>query len=180
MSPAQIRTVSLRVAALALLLLLVLVATITVRTVGRLPDAAIYLVRSDEATFTLERVTRRLDARGPEALAGAAVAALAEGPTAAEAEAGLSSEVPADTRVREAELDDGRLRVDLHHAFAEGGGSASMRGRLQQVQWTLTQPAGVEEVVLELDGRPLTVLGGEGVMVARPWRRPPDGTLPRW
>lgn len=180
MTASQIRSVVLRVAALALLLLLVLVATITVRTVGRLPDATLYFVRSGETAFTLEGVHRRLQARDPEGAARAAVAALAEGPSDAEAADGLRSAVPAGTRVRSAELNDGRLTVDLDRSFAEGGGSASMIGRLEQVRWTLTQPAGVDAVELHLDGRPLTVLGGEGVMVAQPWRRPENAEPPRW
>lgn len=177
---ADVRAVALRVTALALLLLLVLFAVIAVRTLSRLPDATIYLIRSEPTSFTLEPVVRRLRADDPEEFARAAVRALAEGPTAAEAADGLSSAVPEDTRASSVRLEDGRLRVDLGTAFDAGGGTASMRGRLEQVRWTLTRPTGVTELALYMDGSPLEVLGGEGLMVPTRWNRPESGNLPRW
>jgi len=175
-----LRAVALRVAALALLLLLVLVAVLSTRTLGRLPDATLYWVRSEATTFTLAPRSRRLGSRDAPSYARASVAALAAGPTAEERAAGLASAVPEGVEVLEAELRDGTLTVELSPVFARGGGSASMRARLEQVRWTLSQPTWVEEVALRLDGRPLTVLGGEGLMVEERWRRPADGGVPRW
>ncbi|MDF1523769.1 MAG: hypothetical protein P1P87_13255, partial [Trueperaceae bacterium] len=80
-----IRSVVLRVAALALLLLLAIVGALVMRTLQRLPDTVLYLVRSDPTGFTLEPVTRQLRPAGPLEAARAAVAALAAGPTAAKA-----------------------------------------------------------------------------------------------
>lgn len=180
MDRASLRAVALRVAALALLLLLALVAVLSVRTLGRLPDATIYLIRSETTAFALEPVPRRLGNRDSGDFARLAVAALAEGATSGEAEAGLSSAVPPDTEVRSARLEDGVLTVDLSAAFDVGGGTASMRGRLEQVRWTLTGPTSVEAVELWLAGEPLRVLGGEGLLVETRWRRPEDGRPPRW
>lgn len=180
MDRAALRAVALRVAALALLLLLVLVAVIMARTLTRLPDATIHLVRYDGGVFTLVPVARRLGTGGATSFAREAVAALADGPTAAEAENGLATSVPAGTRVVDAELREGTLRVELSAAFERGGGTASMRGRLEQVRWTLTGPTSVEALQLRLDGAPLEVLGGEGLLVEPTWRRPSSETLPRW
>jgi spore germination protein GerM len=177
---ASVRAVALRVAALALLLLLVLVAVLSTRTLSRLPDATLYWVRSEATSFTLAPRSRRLGSRDATAYARTAVAALASGPTAEEREAGLSSAVPEGARALEVELRDGLLTVELSPDFASGGGSASMRARLEQVRWTLSQPTWVDEVALRLDDRPLTVLGGEGLIVEERWRRPVDGRLPRW
>lgn len=177
------RTVVLRVVALSLLLLLALAGTLAVRTMQRLPDTVLYLVRDAGTTFTLERVYRRTRARtdDPEARARHALAALAVGPTEEEAARGLGSEVPPDIVVRAVRLQDGVLEVDLDGSFAAGGGSASMLGRIHQVTWTLTQSSGIERLALYLDGEPLRVLGGEGVMVAHPWTRPTgDAAVPVW
>lgn len=182
------RTVVLRVAALALLLLLVLVATLTVRTLQRLPDVTLYLVRSDATSFTLEPVHRRLRTQGArregaaqptEATVWAALEALADGPSDEEAQRGLGSEVPPATRVYDVRLDDGVVTVDLSADFTAGGGTASMLGRLYQVHYTAAQPGVVEAVRLLVDGDPVVALGGEGVMVGQPWR-PPERGLPRW
>lgn len=175
------RTVVLRVVALALLLLLALVSVIVVRTLQRLPDTVVYFVRDTGTTFTLESVFRqtRSGASDVEATSRRALAALADGPTSEEAARGLVSEVPPTVTVHDVRLRGRLLEVDLDGVFAAGGGSASMFGRLYQVMYTLTHPNDVDEVALYLDGQPLRVLGGEGVMVEHPWSRPPAG-LPAW
>ena len=180
MDRGALRSVALRVAALALLLLLVLVSVLSMRTLNRLPDATLYWVRSDPTTFTLVPRSRRLGSRDAGAYARAAVAALAAGPNASERAAGLSSAVPTGTEAISARLRNGTLSVDLSDEFVSGGGSASMRARLEQLRWTLTQPTWVDAVDLQVEGAPLTVLGGEGLMVAPVWSRPADGALPRW
>lgn len=174
------RTVVLRVAALALLLLLALVAVITVRTLQRLPDTVVYLVRSDATSFTLEPVYRRAGRGGPLAQAERQVAALAAGPTPDEAARGLSSAVPADVRVLHADLESGTLVLDLDGSFERGGGTASMTARLQQLFFTLTQPSAVDAVALRIEGGEVQVFGGEGIMVDNPWRRDDHPEVPTW
>ncbi len=175
------RTVVLRVVALAMLLLLALVSVIVVRTLQRLPDTVVYFVRDGGTTFTLESVFRqtRSGASDVEATSRRALAALVDGPTSEERARGLVSEVPRDVTVHDVRLRGRLLEVDMGGAFASGGGSASMFGRLYQVMYTLTHPNDVDEVALFLDGQPLRVLGGEGLMVDHPWSRPPGG-VPAW
>lgn len=175
----QVRTVALRVVALALLLLLALVGALTFRVLDRVPDTTLYLVSDDGTAMTLEPVHRRLRPTDPLEAAAATVAALAEGPTADEAARGLGSEVPAATTVRSVRWRDDVLVVDLSGEVVTGGGSASMIGRLTQLTYSLTQPSGVDAVELWVDGRLLEAWGGEGVMTRWPWRRP-EGGLPRW
>lgn len=175
-----IRSVVLRVAALALLLLLALAAVLSIRTLRRLPDGLVYLVEARSASFTLQPRGRTVGSRDLEAHARALLEALIAGPSDDERAAGLSSEVPASTEVLGLVFDDGRLTVDLSAEFARGGGSASMQGRLWQVLWTLSQPASVREVALRVESEPVRWLGGEGVPVAQPWRRPDAAGLPVW
>ena len=174
------RTVVLRVVALSLLLLLALVAIITIRTLQRLPDTLIYFVRDEGVTFVLDPVARVGRESGLTARVKAQMAALASGPSAEESAEGLSSVVPKTVEVRGVNLEGGRLTVDLSRDFAGGGGSASMLGRLYQVMYTLSQPADVDEVLLLLEGEPLTLLGGEGILVEVPWVRDEHVELPRW
>lgn len=176
----SVRTVVLRVVALALLLLLALVGVITMRTLQRLPDTLVYFVRDQGTTFTIEPVVRKA---GDASLAGRVrnqVAALAAGPNAEEADGGLSSAVPAGVAVRSVSLSDGTLTVDLSREFVSGGGTASMFGRLNQLFYTLSQPADVDAVVLEVEGETLRVLGGEGIIVEVPWVRSQQPEQPRW
>jgi spore germination protein GerM len=176
---AQVRSMALRVVALTLLLVLALVGSLTVRTLSRLPDTTIYLVRDEGTTMTLEAVHRRLRPAGVEEGARAAVEALVRGPDGEEAARGLSSEVPAGTQVRAVTTEDGVLVVDLSAEAVSGGGSASMIGRLAQLRYTLTQPTAVAAIELRVEGVRLDAWGGEGIMTAWPWRRI-EGDWPRW
>lgn len=182
------RTVVLRVVALALLLLLALVAALTVRTLGQLPDVTIYLVSDEGTSFTLEPAYRRMRADAhvvdgvghpSEATVRVALAALAAGPTDEEAARGLGSDVPSDTRVLGVRYLEGVVTVDLSGEFVHGGGTASMVGRLHQVRHTAARPRGVDAVRILVDGRPLEVLGGEGIVVEQPWRAS-EAPAPRW
>jgi spore germination protein GerM len=173
------RTVVLRVVALAVLLLLVLAAVLTLQTMRRLPDTLIYLIESDTA-FRLEAVGRRSSAESPEEQAQAAISELAGGPTEGERERGLSSSIPEETEVRGVRFEDGILQVDLSEEFELGGGSAEMQARLYQLFYTLTQPAAVEGVVLLIEGQVVDVFGGEGVLVESPWLRERHPGLPVW
>lgn len=171
---------AIRVAALAILLLLALLAALGSRTLSRLPDTVVYFVQSDDASFRLERAYRRTVRGDPEAHARAAIAALVEGPTAAERERGLSSALPPDLRVLDTELEGDVLAIDLSAEFEQGGGTALMRGRLAQLYYTLTQPAQVDAVTLLVDGAPVFVFSGEGILIDQPWYRAEHPELPTW
>ena len=108
---------------------------------------------------------------GTTAVLKGALEALLKGPTAAERAGGLVTMVPSGTKLLGVTLSGHVAVVDFNAAFASGGGSLSMSDRLAQVVYTATQFPGVSAVTLELDGKPITVLGGEGIMVDRPRTR---------
>jgi germination protein M len=85
--------------------------------------------------------------------------------------ADLATAIPADTKVLGLVIEDGIAHVDLSSEFESGGGSLSMQMRLAQVVYTLTQFPTVKGVLFELDGRPVDVIGGEGIVVDHPLTR---------
>jgi hypothetical protein len=110
-------------------------------------------------------------ARSVPASPGVGAAALREllgGPTAAELDAGLATEIPSGTRLLGLEIEAGLATVDLSREFESGGGSLSMQARVAQVVHTLTQFPTVESVAFRLDGEPADAIGGEGVVVDPP------------
>lgn len=179
-TPVNLRTVALRVGALALLLLLVLVATLSVRTLNRVPNTLLYFVRSGSTTFTLQSAPRRLPQAEREAHLERTLQALIDGPTPEEEAQGLSSNLPAATQVLGLRLSGREVRVDLSSAFSAGGGSAEMQGRLFQLFYTLTQPSYVDSVRLSIEGVPVSVFSGEGILIDSPWRRAEHAQLPVW
>lgn len=108
-----------------------------------------------------------------QAVATAAMEALLAGPSAAERNArpALGSVVPAGTRLLGLRIERGIAIVNLSREFESGGGSLSVFTRLAQVVFTLTQFNTVQGVSFELDGVPVTIFSGEGVMLDKPVTR---------
>jgi hypothetical protein len=104
------------------------------------------------------------------AVAAAAVRTLVEGPTAEEKAASppIQTTVPAATRFLGVSIKAGVATVDLSHEFEEGGGSLSVRARLAQVVFTLTQFTTIDRVTFELDGVPVTLFSPEGIVLDEP------------
>ena len=65
------------------------------------------------------------------------------------------------------DIDDGTATVDLTSEYEAGGGSLSMTARLAQVVYTLTEFDTVHRVRFRLDGRPVDVFSGEGIVLDR-------------
>jgi hypothetical protein len=98
----------------------------------------------------------------------AAMRALLEGPTTDEKQAGMVSSVPEGTTFLGLNVENGVATVDLSKEYESGGGSMSMFMRLAEVVFTLTQFPTVEGVNFKLDGQPIEVLGGEGILLESP------------
>lgn len=105
------------------------------------------------------------------AVARAAMNALIDGPSAAEQSAGLSSTIPSSTLLYGISIKDGIATVDLSRDFESGGGSASARGRLAQVVFTLTQFSNVKGVLFQIDGKDVNSIGPEGIALDGPLYR---------
>jgi germination protein M len=115
-------------------------------------------------------VTYRTQEQTPR-VGTAALEALLEGPDSFEQDYGLISAVPDGTQLLGLKIADGIARVDLTSEFESGGGSASMQMRLAQVVYTITQFPTVKGVVFSLDGEPIDILGGEGIIIDHPLTR---------
>ena len=130
-------------------------------------------VAPDAPGVTLEAIFMRGEKVGTahrrvaptKAVGRAAVEQLLAGPTADEQAAGLHTEIPAGTELLDLDIADGAATVDLSGEFVSGGGSLSMRARLAQVVYTLTQFPTVDGVAFRIDGKPTTTFGGEGVLI---------------
>ncbi len=123
---------------------------------------AAYFLRDERVAAAHVRVTKT------QAVATAAMQAVLAGPPPGY---DLTTAIPAGTRLNGVRIDGGIASVDLSNRYASGGDSGSMRTRLAQVVYTLTQFPTVRGVTFELDGKPVTALGGEGVVLDRPQTR---------
>jgi spore germination protein GerM len=133
----------------------------------------IYLVKDGAYAVAVPRTVA-----GPD-LAANAVRVLLDGPTPSEQGDGLSTPVPEDTLLLGVVIEDGVATVDLSREYEAGGGSFGMLSRLAVVVYTLTQFPTVDAVSFRLDGEPVTVFGGEGIVVDPPVTRSDfEGSVP--
>lgn len=135
----------------------------TTTTAPRTGNTVVYFARGEK----LGAVARAL----PAADAAGVLNALMAGPTGDEAAAGFTSAIPTGTRVDKVTVAGDLATVDLSQQFASGGGSLSMMLRVAQVTYTVTQLPGVQRVKYQLDGKDITALGGEGLVLTSPQTR---------
>lgn len=126
----------------------------------------VYFARSEKM-----QAAPRTAAAGTKAVLRAALTALLAGPTKAEKAAGLSTAIPAGTTLKNVSMSGTLATIDLSSSFASGGGTLSMTDRLAQVVFTATQFPTVSAVTFKIEGKTITTLGGEGVMVEGPQAR---------
>ncbi len=123
-------------------------ATITVR--------AYFLMRSHGSTLYLTPVLRTVPST--TAVATAAVRQLLARPLSTEPD--LATAIPAGTTLRSIAIHQSTATVDLNGRFAKSTSTIGMRRRLAQLVYTVTQFKNVDTVLLKLDGKPLSTIGG--------------------
>lgn len=87
------------------------------------------------------------------------------------APANANTAIPPNTRLLSVTQTPQGVTVDLSQEFTEGGGSSSMIARLGQVIYTASSLDPNQPIWLRVEGAPLTVLGGEGLMIDQPLTR---------
>ncbi|MBD1894062.1 GerMN domain-containing protein [Coleofasciculus sp. FACHB-129] len=82
-----------------------------------------------------------------------------------------SSTIPKGTQLRNLDVREDGVHVDLSQEFTAGGGSASMTGRVAQILYTATSINPNTNVWIDVEGKRLEVLGGEGLELNQPLTR---------
>lgn len=131
-------------------------------------NALVYWVsgEGEEVELVARPITIEDSARPQEMLESAFQRLLA-----GEKNEGVSSAIPPGTQLRSVRLGPEGIYVDLSGEFQQGGGSLSMTARLGQVLYTATSLNPEANVWFEVEGEPLEVLGGEGLIIDQPMTR---------
>lgn len=108
---------------------------------------------------------------GTKGVLKSALTALLTGPTASERAAGLTSTIPSGTTLRGVTVSGNVATIDLSSRYVSGGGSLSMLLRIAQVVYAATQFSPVDSVRFSVNGKVVSTIGGEGVIVRSPQTR---------
>lgn len=132
--------------------------------------ANVYWLKDDGTRLQLvpESVTIVEDARPDEQVTAAFNTLLSK---AGDPEQEAFTTIPEGTQLLDATVEPDGVHVNLSGEFQYGGGSAAMMGRLGQVIYTATALDPNASVWISVEGKPLTLLGGEGLEVTQPMTR---------
>ncbi|WP_196217964.1 Gmad2 immunoglobulin-like domain-containing protein [Streptomyces blattellae] len=123
--------------------------------------ASVYFLHGEKISPAPRTVTAPTTAAG-------ALRALLAGPSRYEGGHGRTTAIPSGTTLNSVVVNRRVATVDLSGRYDDGGGSLSMRARLAQVVFTATRFPTIEKVRFELDGKPVTAFGGEGIVLNEP------------
>jgi hypothetical protein len=102
-------------------------------------------------------------------LAEALVVALLEGPVR---ESPLDTAIPRNSRLISVQVDQGIATVNLSAEFESGATGVPLAQKLAQIVYTLTEkPTGIVGVLFEIEGEPIPILTGNGLVVEHPVTR---------
>lgn len=96
-----------------------------------------------------------------------AVKELIKGPTEKERKAGVYTEIPSGTRLISLTESPSRVVINLTSAYGNGGGTDGVYKRLFQLIKTVKVNSNLP-LYLQLDGKQVDVIGGEGIMIDQP------------
>jgi len=139
--------------------------TTTTTAPGEAIQLSVYFTMNEKVAATHRQVPYTKE------VAKAAMEELLKGPNAEEKEVGMFTTIPADTLFLGLAVNDKIATVDLSKEYESGGGTLSMSLRLAQVVYTLTQFPTIDAVQFKLDGEPVEVFGGEGLILDHPVSR---------
>ncbi|MDT7839917.1 Gmad2 immunoglobulin-like domain-containing protein [Streptomyces justiciae] len=122
---------------------------------------SVYFLHGEQVSPAPRTVTAPTTAAG-------ALRALLAGPSRYEARNGRTTAIPSGTALRSIVVRRHVATIDLSGRYDDGGGSLSMQARLAQVVFTATRFPSIQKVRFELDGKPVTSFGGEGIVLNHP------------
>ncbi|ALF52597.1 spore germination protein [Nostoc piscinale CENA21] len=129
--------------------------------------AQVYWLKPKDKNVALVPKSVEVAATQPNQALERAFQALLEGPS----DSTDSTTIPKGTKLLGLKVNGDEVHVNLSNSFTSGGGSTSMVARVGQVVYTASSLNPKAKVYIDVDGKRLDVLGGEGVELEQPLTR---------
>ena len=133
-------------------------------------NTEVFFVKSLNATQSGLYAVKRPLIKGKPHL-DSSVIELLKGPTPAELKEGYYTEIPQGTSLIEIKYLSDEIDVNLSKEFNSEGGSESLEFGLKQLVKTIFETDPEKPVYLEVEGKKLKYLGGEGLEVPQPLKK---------
>ncbi len=132
----------------------------------------LYYLRFDEKTekASLAAVRRKMKTDEPLTVA---MRELIKGPSAKEEKAGMLSALPRRLTIRNVAVRNRIATIDFNEALEEGAIGHIAQNRVDQIVFTATQFEGVEGIIIQINGKTVRFLGGDGLALNIPLKRKP-------
>ena len=128
-----------------------------------------YLVYSDRTKkISPASVTREVE--GEDALAAALNELVKELPEAEE-KRGLISAMPEGLKIRNVKVKNGIAEIDVSSEFSENAQGDFLTGRLNQFFYTATQFPDIKGIVVRMNGKLFSTIGGDGLHLSWPMKK---------
>ena len=128
-----------------------------------------YLVYSDRTKkISPASVTREVE--GEDTLAAALNELVKELPEAEE-KRGLISAMPEGLKIRSVKVKNGIADIDVSSEFSENAQGDFITGRLNQFFYTATQFPDVKGIVVRMNGKLFSTIGGDGLHITWPMKK---------
>ena len=128
-------------------------------------EVAVFFSKYQGNQSIVEAVIRKIPEAAKAEPLKFALTELLKGPTAEEKTQGFYTEIPKGTQLLAITQDPKVLTINLSSPFATGGGSTSVTQRLEELKRTVKAIDTQHEITVQVDGKPLELLGGEGLQV---------------
>lgn len=130
-------------------------------------EIKVYFTRS-KVPQEIELVSVKRRVSKDDSIVAGALRELFIGPTKNEKLKGIMSEIPIGTRLIDVEEGEDEVLINVSSKYVTGGGSATMQLRYQQIYKTLKKIVPFKEIYMNVDGKVLKTIGGEGLEVTQP------------
>ena len=142
---------------------------------NNLREVKVYFTKSKAPEeLSLVQVSRRVSKE--DSIVSASLKELFLGPAKTEELRGIMTEIPIGTRLIKVEESEDEVLIDLSSQYLTGGGSAAMQLRYLQIYKTLKKICPYKNIYLNVEGKSLKTIGGEGLEVTQPLTKINDYT----